>query len=222
MSTQAQSNYRGTGLGILIILIGLVLLLNNLGMIPESMWWLPQWYTLIAAIGVYNLFTGNRSSGMILLIVGAFFLLRDIGVFSLSWSYVWPIIIILVGTAFLFRDRISGTRTISADEDFFDVSSLFGGTKQMVRGNKLKGGKVTSIFGGSEIDLSQAVLSDGAVIDVFTMFGGTEIRVPENWRINLQTTAILGGFDTKRSEPADGPILTIKGFVILGGGEIKS
>lgn len=223
MTTTTTSNYRRTALGVLIILIGLVLLLNNLGSIPDSMWWLPRWYTLVAAVGVYNLFTGNRSSGIALLLVGGFFLLQALDIINFSWNYVWPALIILIGFSFIFRDRIGGgTQVLSSDEDYFDVNSLLGGTKQVVHGSKLRGGRVTSILGGSEINLSHAGLSEGAVIDVFTLFGGTKIRVPQGWRINMQTTAILGGFDNKRTEPADGPILTIKGLVMFGGGEINS
>lgn len=215
---------RRAALGILLVLIGAVVLLKNTGVFPESLWWIARWYTLVLAIGVFNLLTGNRTAGVVLSLIGGLFLLNGLDVFDLDWSYVWPVVIIIIGLGFIFRHRIESNEVINSEDDFFDVVSILGGSKQVVSGSSLRGGRVTSIFGGSEIDLTSAKLSSGASIEVFTMFGGTQIRVPADWRVNVEVSSILGGFENKRTpiNNTEAPALKIKGMTILGGGEVKS
>ena len=89
----------------------------------------------------------------------------------------------------------------------------------------MEGGRITSIFGGSEVDLTKAKALPGATIDVLTLFGGSEIRVPADWKIKIEVTAILGGFEDKRTDLShddDAPVVVIKGLTMFGGGEIKS
>jgi len=106
--------------------------------------------------------------------------------------------------------------------------SFMGGGKRKITSDNFLGGKVTSIFGGSEIDLTSAKIQNNeCMIDVFTMFGGSEIIVPRGWDVQVDVTSIFGGFDDKRGpidNSGDEPnkVLRIKGFTIFGGGEVKS
>ena len=219
-----QPKNRRPALGILLVVIGAVLLLDAARLIPLSLWWIAKWYTLLIAIGVFNLFTNNRTAGVILIAVGGLFLASGANLFDFNWNYVWPIVIIIIGLGFLFRNKIQSTEVINETDNFFDVVSIFGGSKQAVSGASLLGGRVTSIFGGSEVDLRSANLAPGAAIEVFTMFGATEILVPANWNVNVEVSSIFGGFENKRTpiSSADAPLLKIKGMTILGGGEVKS
>ncbi|MFT7020739.1 MAG: putative membrane protein [Cyclobacteriaceae bacterium] len=103
--------------------------------------------------------------------------------------------------------------------------NIFGGGNQIVSSPSLQGGRITSIFGGSEVDLRQSKAESGAIIEVTTIFGGSDITVPPDWKIKNQVTAILGGFEDKRtniSHDDDAPVIVIKGLTLFGGGEIKS
>lgn len=211
-------------LGVLFVAIGAVLLLDNMNLIPSALWWISKWYTLLIAIGVFNLFTNNKSAGVVLIVIGGVFMLSGIGVFNFNWNYVWPIIIIGIGLAFIFRGRLQGSDVISTSDNAFDVVSVFGASKQIVSGKAVQGGRITSIFGGSELDLRSANVAEGASVEVFTMFGGTEIIVPPEWSVNVEVSSIFGGFENKRSPvgASDLPSLRIKGLTIFGGGEVKS
>lgn len=212
-------------LGILLIAIGAIVLLNRAGFIPEMFWWLPKWYTLVLAIGIFNLLIGKRTLGIILTIVGITFLAGDTDLFNLNWSYVWPTALIGLGVLFLFRNSLSGgSKDEVSGEPQFDTANILGGGKQIVTSSPFKGGKVTSIMGGSEIDLTKATLTENAVIDVFTIMGASHIKVPDGWNVAIEVTSIMGGFEDKRNGAMgkEGPTLKIKGLTIMGGGEINS
>ena len=82
------------------------------------------------------------------------------------------------------------------------------------------------MFGGMEIDLSQADLGEKPVLDVEISFSGLKLILPPHWDVQLDVTNMFAGVEDKRIYPqttADpGKVLLIKGTVIFGGLEIKS
>lgn len=211
-------------LGIILVGIGVVILLSKLDIIPGNLWWLLKWYSIVIVIGIYNLLTGRRSTGILLCAIGGVFLLENLGLYDLNWSYIWPIALIGLGLLFIFRNSLRESSVETVGDNHFDSTNILGGGKLRVTSTPLKGGKITSIMGGSEINLSKTEIKGEAVIDVFTLMGGAEIRTPENWNVINEVTSIMGGFEDSRSvQPTEGgPTLRIKGITIMGGIELKS
>jgi len=111
-------------------------------------------------------------------------------------------------------------------EDYIDSTSIFGGVKKNIISKNFKGGDITNIMGGSEIDLTQADINGIVTIDLTQVFGGTKLIVPSNWQVKAQMAAIFGGVEDKRSiqNTALDPnkILVLDGTSIFGGIEIRS
>ncbi|MFY0688161.1 MAG: hypothetical protein JXQ90_13400 [Cyclobacteriaceae bacterium] len=209
-------------LGLFLVLIGGLVLLENLHLI-EIPYWLISWKTLLIGIGVFNLIIGNRTPGIVLTALGGLFLVRDF--YYLDFRDLWPIGLIIVGLAFIFRQRNGNKVSAGHNDRYFDVLNIFGGGNQIVSSPHFEGGRITSIFGGSEVYLSEASPSGVPVIEVFTMFGGSEIIIPAEWNAKVQVTAILGAFEDKRinrSNDPDAPTVIIKGFIMFGGGEVRN
>ncbi len=208
-------------LGIFLVLIGVVLLLDNLRILPRLPWWIYEWYTVMIVIGILAFFLGNRTAAVVFGGLGLAFMLQDL--FYFSWRDFWPIILIIIGVSFFFRRQLNTTGSIT-NENYFDSVNIFGGGNQKILSHKLEGGKVTTIFGGAEIDLRESKPVSGATIEIFTMFGGLELFVPEDWNIRVDVTSIFGGFEDHRKNSTDenAPLVIIKGATIFGGGEIKA
>jgi len=158
--------------------------------------------------------------------------------------YMWPLALIVVGIFIIARPKRGRhltnwgniTSTSSDDtriddgdysaEDYVESTSIFGGSKKNVLSKKFKGGDLVNIFGGSELDLTQADFTGTAIIDVTTIFGGTKMLVPSNWNVKSEAVTIFGGMDDKRKmlavHEASDKTLLIRGTVIFGGVEIKS
>ena len=120
-----------------------------------------------------------------------------------------------------------GKKDSGDDSDFVDELAVFSGSERIITSNSFKGGKLTSIFGGTMLNLNKAGLDWGTnVLDVFVMFGGCDIRVPSDMNVKVKVTAIFGGFSDERkvindNEANEGKELIIKGLVLFGGGEVK-
>jgi predicted membrane protein len=222
-------------LGVVVILAGLLLLGVKINILPWNIQHIFfSWQMLLIVIGVGSLMISeNRLPGLILITIGGFFLIPRIFIFPFNyWGMLWPILLILIGIFILFR-KISLPRwrkkeiTDQVREGFINEDCIFSGTKKRIMHQVFHGGTINCVFGGVDLDLTQALQAEGTTeLDINVIFGGVNIIVPYDWKVNLKTTAILGGFTDKRTlikEPADpGKILIIKGGIIFGGGEIKS
>lgn len=223
-----QSQNTKGWIGVVLVAFGAFFLLRNFGLIP---YFIPHyffgWKAILVLVGVSMLVTGRKREGLLFLLIGVFFLLPDI--FQLphiSMRDWWPVILIVVGIGVFLRRRDQTYRRSGAvGSDYFEDVSIFGGSEKYFTSRNFKGGKITCIFGGSEINFSEADIGEEeAVLDVFCLFGGNEIRVPNEWTVVNDSFVIFGGHSDSRSgysERNPGKVLRIKGSIIFGGNEIK-
>lgn len=217
--------------GVAIIVAGLVLTLDNLGLI-EAHTIFKLWPLVLVAMGVAKMRQdrgGSNMGGWFLVLGGAFLLLFTFGHGHLA-DALGPMLVVAVGILIVIK-ALKQTRGVPPElahsEDFLQGTAIFGGFKRRVSTQAFKGGELTAIFGGYEVDLRQATLENGqARIDVFVLFGGGEIRVPEGWEISNRATAIAGALNdsTQHGLVSGGarPRLVITGLILFGGTEVKS
>jgi predicted membrane protein len=237
-----HSRHSGIWTGVFILAIGVVALLR--ATVPDFPDWLFSWQMLLIGLGLFTGVRHNFRGGawMILLMVGGIFLFRDIFP-EFSFSRIWPVVLIVVGLFIIMRPRnrrkwdSDQKNDMSTDplmnhaadyskEDFVTSTSIFGGAKKIIISKNFKGGDLVNIFGGTELDLSQADFTGTAVIELTTIFGGTKMLVPSNWSVKSEVVTIFGGIEDKRrmatvSEAPDKTLL-LRGTVIFGGIDIKS
>jgi len=233
MSQYTRSSDSRLIIGLLFLLLGIYFLLNNFNLIPFSLpHYLISWQTLLIAIGVLVIVTSDKKGGGIILVAfGALFLISDIFYVSV-WDIVqqfWPLAFVLIGISLLIRRQQEKKRLGEASSlEVIDESAILGSNENVVTSNWFRGGRITSIFGSNEINLSGSQLAEGVqIIDVFVLFGSAEITVPNNWNVKVNASPILGAFEDKRQfsqsySTGAGQQLIIRGQVILGGGEIRS
>ncbi|NQZ76579.1 MAG: hypothetical protein HRT61_10800 [Ekhidna sp.] len=218
----ASSNKKSAIVGVILVIIGAVFLLDNLGFDIEIPYYLFSWPAVFVILGIMNLLSGSIRASLIFFGLATVFYLHYYDVVRIG--EIWPAVLILIGLSFILRRRSEPKGANESEEDYFDEVAIFGGVEKKFITSGLQGGKATSIFGGTEIDLRNSNAEDGAVIEVFCMFGGVELMVPEDWKVQMNATAIFGGFTDSRTNISREPTATvyIKGFVMFGGGEIKS
>lgn len=225
-------------IGILLIVAGLILIIKKSSVLPEPLDYfiddiIFSWQMLLIAIGVITLVgSDNKTPGIVLISVGGFFLIPELFTdFFRSFNFFWPALFIVVGIVLLMNsNKIVKKLDYSGANraDYIDNVNIFSGAERQVVTDNFQGGKITSIFGGGEVDLTRSSLAPGDnVIEITCIFGGTTIIVPDNWNVILEITPILGGFSDSRKLRGDvirdnTRSLVIRGTVIFGGGEIKS
>jgi len=235
MRSHQQPNQNNRAIfGIFLIFFGLLLVFKNLDIFPYELQHLVfSWPALLLGLGaLFFLGKKDKTTGLVLMIVGGVFLFPLIFDWGFNWrGLFWPIILILVGVVIIRRRGEYGFRNNEADginADYIDELNIFGGGEKSINNKNFKGGKITCVFGGSQLNLTNAQLAEGTnVIDLFAMFGGCTLIVPSDWDVRVEVSAVLGGVSDKRMPSPNYVVepkkeLVIKGLVALGGCEIKS
>ena len=223
-------------LGLGIICVGILFLLGNMDIIDAGDYF-HYWPVLLIFIGIAHIFQCERGSsriwGIILIFVGSAMLLRRLHFIDFNlWSY-WPLLLVAVGVMMIYRasarhrsfatDTFGKSGVNSDINSFVKAFAVMGGFRRSNNSQDFKGGDLTAIMGGLEIDLRDASIKGDAVIDIFTLMGGVEIRIPDDWLVIIDGFPIMGGYEDKTRPPKQGSKhLIVKGTVIMGGVEIKN
>lgn len=214
------------GLGILAL--GLLWTLDNLDFV-EADALMEWWPIMIVLAGVARLANprDNRLGSALIVIFGTVLLLDSIDLVDVDLGDLFPLLIAALGVKIIW-DALGRRReaTSSGDPDAsLHAFALMAGIHRQSTSAEFRGGDVSAIMGGVELDLRHARMADGeeATIDAFAMWGGVEIKVPDNWRVRGNVMPLLGGFDDKtRPTGETGPVLNVRGTAIMGGIEVKN
>lgn len=226
----AQKRNKSIYTGVAILIVGLIWLLRKMGV--DLPYWLLSWETLLIGIGlIIGIDTQFKNpTSYILMTIGGVFLIDDIfGIPFRVMDYFWPLLVIAVGLTIIFQSRLRNKRmqfgTSSGDGDKLDTISVFNGIKRSVSSKDFQGGEIVTIFGGTELNLTQADFVGNINLEVTVLFGGAKLIIPRNWELRPEVTTIFGGVDDKRVQAVeivteDDKILTITGTVVFGGLDI--
>lgn len=226
--------------GVVILLVGVFLLLHNLDLnIPR---WIVSWQTLIMGIGIIIWFKSEcrNVGGLIMVVVGTVFMIKEY--FYLPYDlnrFIWPGVLIMIGLLFIvfrpgpnkkYLDEDDEPKVVPemypVDEDYINADVIFSGENRLIVSKNFKGGRISAIFGGCDVNLLQADFDGMIVLNCDCVFGGVELVVPANWEVKIMTSSVFGGVEDKRPIELIGAnpnkVLMIKGSCVFGGIEIKS
>lgn len=237
MGYKSDISNRRAILGVFFIVIGALWILERLNLIPSLLNdILISWQMLLIGIGIFSIIGGNKTTGIVLVVIGSVFLVPEVTHIPYELRRLaWPMLIVGIGVVMLVTQTVKHKNAPPSfvhgkhqAMDHFDDFVIFGGREVYVDSQNFFGGKSTSVFGGTEYDLRQATLSqNGATIDCFTLFGGCGFKVPPDWTVKNEVTAIFGAFTDKRGTslnhivPDSSKTLVIRGFAAFGGVELK-
>jgi hypothetical protein len=219
-------------IGILVIGMGLLFLLDNLGI------WnfhraISFWPVVFILVGVLKLIDSRNANGHLLgavmIGIGVAMTLNRLGYIDVSWRAMWPVLMIVLGGTLLVRAltgrRLAGPalKDQDAGDSVLDITAILGGFERRISSQTLRGGEVTAIMGGCVLDMRGASIEGEAVLNVFALFGGITIKCPPDWDVVLQGTPIMGGFEEKTiAAPGSTKRLVVRGYVIMGGLEVRN
>jgi len=228
--------------GFILLMLGLVMILERSGVLSYEVYdFLVSWKMLLVAIGVFVFINGNKGAGVIVMGIGAFFMIPDVFEdYDQIRRLFWPALILLAGLAFMFGSsgrklrkppftpNPNGINGQEVNNDFFDEMVIFGGREINMATKNLLGGRTSAVFGGIEVDLRQCVISpEGCTIELTTLFGGNTLKVPNDWTIINKVTTIFGGYsDVRIKDPSYMPnpskTIVLTGVCIFGGTEVRN
>ncbi|WP_296620357.1 DUF5668 domain-containing protein [Marivirga sp.] len=241
---QHNSGKNNLSFGVLLLIVGSILLLDRMDVIDFS--WVFSWPFILIGIGIFSIVRHGASNGfgVFMILLGSFFLVRREHLIPAEYyDYLLPAGIIMVGLYLIFSrsskfrsSKIDSEKEFEAnvgvsdakivESDYIKAEAVFASVQRRLITKDFKGGKITTAFGGADIDLSKADIKESAVLDVEVIFGGLKLIIPPHWEVQADVSNVFSGIEDKRAFPsvdeADRKTLYIKGSVSFGGLEFKS
>lgn len=234
--------------GVALIIIGVIIALDRLNVISFDVIF-DGWWTLFiivpCAIGLFQ--RQNVAGNLIGVIVGACLLAvhKEWLDWDLVGEMIFPVVLVAIGLGVVFTKKEKETFDESEKEEEtlvenpvineevgvsnsmekkkLNVFFAFSGGKSVVDGDKVTGGDVTAIFGGSDCDLTNAVFQGVTQLNVNAIFGGVKLILPENVNVKINPTSIFGGTTNNRNSANDesAPTVYVNAFSMFGGIKIQ-
>ena len=218
--------------GIVLIIIGLIIGGNALGITNINIFF-DGWWTLFIIVPCFiGLFKENEKTGNLIgLLIGVALLLgcQNILDFDLIWKLAFPTILVIIGLSIVFKDTLGGKvsseiKKLNEKRDGENIyCATFAGQNINFDGEKFTGADLTAVFGGVKCDLRKAIIDSDVVINASSTFGGIEIYVPSNVKVKTKSTSIFGGIENKANteENENSHTIYVNGTALFGGVEIK-
>src|SRR5665647_2019063 len=95
-------------IGVILVLVGLFLIMRNTGFFPGFIDHIIfSWPMLLVTIGLVITLgsSGGKTSGVIVMAVGAFFLIPEIFRETFNVNMFWPSVFIIIGIVFIFSKQ---------------------------------------------------------------------------------------------------------------------
>jgi len=228
-------SYGGLIPGIILLAIGSIFLLDNLGYVSAGRFF-AFWPLIPIAIGVAKIVKPeSRFWGAMFVIFGIFLLLNQLGVAHFGWGQLWPLLLICAGVSAMWsglqarRMMDQAAQQASDPRTTLNENAIFAGVEKRLNTKEFRGGQMQAVFAGIEVDLRDADIAENeAVIYVNAIFGGIELRVPDTWFVAARGQGVFGGFSdsTRYSGPSDSDkpkkTLIVHGTALFGGVEIRN
>lgn len=128
------------------------------------------------------------------------------------------VFVLLLGAAVAAKLLLKSHAEATTEE--IDLVNILGGEHLISSADPFFGGKVTTVFAGTSLDLRRAVPAPtGVYLDILVVFGGVNLVLPPGWKVMFVGDVVAGGFEdlTRANSDPDAPIVRVGGLVAMGG-----
>lgn len=207
--------------GIALIILGIIWGCSALDLFDIDLFF-DGWWTLFiiipSLIGVFC--DDDKASNLVGLVIGVLLLLscQEIIDWDILWKLIVPVIIIGVGLSLIFKSNSFKNAPKVTDGH---ITAIFAGHEIKIT-EDFKGSNLTSVFGGIDLDLRNAQITEDITINATAVFGGIDIYVPDNIKVKVKSTSVFGGVDNKANDNSDEEhVIYLNATCIFGGVDIK-
>lgn len=189
--------------GIVLLALGGLFLLSNLGILRGLSVWETLWGIFWLWLGAVVIgprgqgagmarSAGRKVLGLILIVIGVVTLGDGLGLIPFSAGYLlsrfWPLVLIGIGLLILYESsRRAVTDADPAASNRIAYDSIFGDLKLTQPGWQLRNVQANTLIGDMKIDLARAQIPDGeTTLDLRAVIGDIDVWAPPDLPVALE------------------------------------
>jgi predicted membrane protein len=194
-------------IGVFLVLMGIVLALDQLGLVQANHL-LRFWPAALIILGLVILQRRERHGALralVLIVVGGWLLLNTLGLVSLDlWGFIWPLLLVFFGARIMMRNQGSGSNP-SPD--------------QPGAANPTAGTPSTAQIGPGGYAPAAPNPGEPVHASLFALLSGIKRRWGKSAFRGAEVTAFMGGceLDLRDALMSSGELAVVDVFVIMGG-----
>ncbi|HMD27640.1 MAG TPA: DUF5668 domain-containing protein [Steroidobacteraceae bacterium] len=197
-------------LGVFILLVGIALALDRLGVV-QAHHVMRFWPAVLIVFGLTVLQRGSHGAvtGLVLIIVGTWLLLNTLGVVSLQvWEFLWPLILVVIGARIIMRSGRMRSRPWNQPPNFDQ-----GSTAASQPNNP------SQSFSPATPPTAASAANASDHTSVFSVLGSCRRRWGKAVFRSAEAVCVMGGFELDLRDALMGAegSAQIELFVIMGG-----
>lgn len=215
--------------GLVFVIFGVVLGLNALEITNITIFF-DGWWTLFIIVPCFiGLFKEKEKTGNIIgLVIGACLLLtcQDIIDFDLIWKLMIPVVLVMIGLSFIFKDSIN--KKVKKEIEKLnkkvdkEYSAIFGEQKLNFANEVLENTEFSAVFGSLKGDLKESIINDNILINASAIFGGITLYVPGDVNVKISATPIFGSVvDHRKNKKETTKTIYLNATCMFGSIDIK-
>lgn len=193
-----RKKVRGIVIGILLLIIGILLFLEFLGVLPFSIFF-KGWWTLFLIIPCTVGFFFYRSKVLNLFGIGFGILLllavRGTIPYLSAFQFLFAFLVIYLGIFLTIRSTIPKETVHGSKKKY---AGVLGSCREEVIGELAHTIVIKAFLGNVQLDFSKATMKKPSIIYVTSILGSVELSFPEKWEVDVQSMNFLGICDKKR------------------------
>jgi predicted membrane protein len=199
--------------GVFLVLMGVVLALDQLGLVQADHL-LRFWPAALIILGLVMLQRGERQGALralVLIVVGGWLLLNTLGLVSLDlWGFIWPLLLVFFGARIMMRSQGSGS---NASPNQPGAANPPAGTTAT--------GQTGSTGQTGPGGYAPAAPNPGEPVhaSLFSLLSSSKRRWGKSVFRGAEATAFMGGceLDLRDALMGSGELAVVDVFVIMGG-----
>jgi predicted membrane protein len=194
-------------IGVFLVLMGVLLALDQLGLVQANHL-LRFWPAALIILGLVMLQRRERQSALralVLIVVGGWLLLNTLGLVSLDlWGFIWPLLLVFFGARIMMHNQGSGS---NASPDQPGAANPTAGTNST--GQTGPGGYASAAPNSGE----------PVHASLFSLLSSSKRRWGKSVFRGAEATAFMGGceLDLRDALMSSGELAVVEVFVIMGG-----
>ena len=193
---------------------GIFFIVLGVGFAGNAIWswnfnlFFDGWWTLFIIIPcVISMIQNGPNTGSIIgLGIGVMLLMASQNIFDMTIAskLIFPLILVMIGIRIIFSGQLNRHRRIECNNTNYNApeyNATFSSQKLNFDNQPFNGTTLNAVFGGIDLRLDHAIITEDAVINCSAIFGGIDIYIPTDINVKVSSTPIFGGVGNKHRNP---------------------